>query len=265
MHKNGGSKPGPGLEGPAPGRHLALPEHPVLEGMAGPSCLVVIEPNPLLRDGLTKLLEDTRYDVLASSSTFAGLTMRSRQPPDLALIGGDDSSIIRALEECHAAYPSARRVVLNDGHGDRLGKIFEAGAHACLARDVTLRALLMTLDLALLGANIVCCPSVQVPSRSIVPAQPLDRAEVTQSKPGAAEVAHRLSSREIVILECLMHGDSNKLIAKKFQIAEATVKVHIKAILRKIRAANRTQAAIWAMSNLASRDSRREESTVAAS
>jgi two-component system nitrate/nitrite response regulator NarL len=51
-------------------------------------------------------------------------------------------------------------------------------------------------------------------------------------------------------VECLVHGDSNKGIARKLQIAEATVKVHIKAILRKIRAANRTQVAIWAMTYL---------------
>jgi two-component system nitrate/nitrite response regulator NarL len=47
-----------------------------------------------------------------------------------------------------------------------------------------------------------------------------------------------------------MDGDSNKIIARKFDITEATVKVHVKAILRKIQAKNRTQAAIWAASHL---------------
>jgi two-component system nitrate/nitrite response regulator NarL len=47
-----------------------------------------------------------------------------------------------------------------------------------------------------------------------------------------------------------MDGDSNKIIARKFDITEATVKVHVKAILRKIQAKNRTQAAIWASSHL---------------
>jgi two-component system nitrate/nitrite response regulator NarL len=50
-------------------------------------------------------------------------------------------------------------------------------------------------------------------------------------------------------LNRLIEGDSNKVIARKIDIAEATVKVHIKAILRKIHVQNRTQAAIWAMSN----------------
>jgi two-component system nitrate/nitrite response regulator NarL len=55
--------------------------------------------------------------------------------------------------------------------------------------------------------------------------------------------------REKSILRCLIEGHSNKCIARKIDIAEATVKVHVKAILRKIRVQNRTQAAIWGMNN----------------
>jgi two-component system nitrate/nitrite response regulator NarL len=59
----------------------------------------------------------------------------------------------------------------------------------------------------------------------------------------------RLTARQESILRCLIEGDSNKTIARKMKIAEATVKVHVKAILRKTRVHNRTQAAIWAMIN----------------
>src|SRR6476619_8470323 len=62
-------------------------------------------------------------------------------------------------------------------------------------------------------------------------------------------VAPQLSPREKSILRCLIAGDSNKGIARKIDIAEATVKVHVKGILRKIRVQNRTQAAIWAMNH----------------
>jgi two-component system nitrate/nitrite response regulator NarL len=61
----------------------------------------------------------------------------------------------------------------------------------------------------------------------------------------------KFSSREIEIMDCPTQGDANKLIARKFEIAEATVKVHIKAILRKIGVKNRTQAAIWAQDHVA--------------
>jgi len=57
----------------------------------------------------------------------------------------------------------------------------------------------------------------------------------------------RLSAREQCILRYLIEGDSNKLIARKTDIAEATVKVHVKALIRKIRVNNRTQAAVWGM------------------
>jgi two-component system nitrate/nitrite response regulator NarL len=59
----------------------------------------------------------------------------------------------------------------------------------------------------------------------------------------------RLSEREAQILDGLVKGHANKVIARTFDISEATVKVHIKSILRKIRVANRTQAAIWALEN----------------
>jgi two-component system nitrate/nitrite response regulator NarL len=62
-------------------------------------------------------------------------------------------------------------------------------------------------------------------------------------------MAPQLSPREKLILRCLIEGDSNKCIARKMDITEATVKVHVKAILRKIRVHNRTQAAIWGMNN----------------
>ena len=64
------------------------------------------------------------------------------------------------------------------------------------------------------------------------------------------DAAPQLSPREKLILRCLTQGDSNKSIARKIDSSEATVKVHVKAILRKIRVHNRTQAAIWGMNNL---------------
>lgn len=57
-----------------------------------------------------------------------------------------------------------------------------------------------------------------------------------------------LSSREAAILRLITEGQSNKQIARRLGIAEATVKAHMKTILRKVGAKNRTQAAVWAFS-----------------
>jgi two-component system nitrate/nitrite response regulator NarL len=59
----------------------------------------------------------------------------------------------------------------------------------------------------------------------------------------------QLSERERQILDGLVRGHANKIIARTCDITEATVKVHMKSILRKIRVSNRTQAAIWALEN----------------
>jgi two-component system, NarL family, nitrate/nitrite response regulator NarL len=68
--------------------------------------------------------------------------------------------------------------------------------------------------------------------------------------PSAAAIANKLSAREAQILVHLTRGASNKLIARGLGVAEATVKVHVKAILRKVNAANRTQAAMWAQQHM---------------
>jgi two-component system nitrate/nitrite response regulator NarL len=59
-----------------------------------------------------------------------------------------------------------------------------------------------------------------------------------------------------MILRYLTKGASNKQIARELGLAEATVKVHLKGVLRKMKAANRTQAAMWAQQhmNLAAND-----------
>ena len=50
-------------------------------------------------------------------------------------------------------------------------------------------------------------------------------------------------------LKCLAEGSSNKVIALRHCLAEATVKIHVKNILRKLKTQNRTQAALWAREN----------------
>jgi two-component system nitrate/nitrite response regulator NarL len=71
-------------------------------------------------------------------------------------------------------------------------------------------------------------------SDRLLPADPLDP---------------NLSAREEEILRYIGEGYPNKIIARKLGIMEGTVKVHVKAILRKARVGNRTQAAIWFMNN----------------
>jgi two-component system nitrate/nitrite response regulator NarL len=75
-------------------------------------------------------------------------------------------------------------------------------------------------------------------------------ATAIDNRSAVHDVERELSNREKLIMQKLISGNSNKAIARDLVITEATVKVHIKAILRKLRLRNRTQAAIWAREHL---------------
>jgi len=68
-----------------------------------------------------------------------------------------------------------------------------------------------------------------------------------RDRTSSLRIVHGLSQREEEILRSVVRGHSNKMIARTCGVTDATIKVHMKSILRKIRVANRTQAAIWAL------------------
>ena len=93
-------------------------------------------------------------------------------------------------------------------------------------------------------ANIQLFPPRLADMRS-----PEFRASAGEQQMPGNDVARSLSRRELVILRTLTEGASNKIIARKL-VFRVDVKVHMKAILRKLRLQNRTQAAIWARTHL---------------
>ena len=68
--------------------------------------------------------------------------------------------------------------------------------------------------------------------------------------PAVPAIASKLSERAAQILSHLTQGASNKHIARDLGVPEPTVKAHLKAILRKVKVANRTQAAMWAQQQM---------------
>ena len=218
---------------------------------------LLIEPNTLLREGLKRILSETPYNLTASA---ANLDEARRLCGDdgrafLLIIGATchHDETCRQIKAFKAEQPSARVAMLVDSYNlQQVFAAFEAGADAYLMKTVSCEVLVKSLDLAMLGETVF--PSAILDLVLSQPQEPEKAAdhsgfdEVGDADDGLSPKG--LSVRETVILRCLMEGDSNKLIARKFDITEATVKVHVKAILRKIRAKNRTQAAIWAASHL---------------
>jgi two-component system nitrate/nitrite response regulator NarL len=172
----------------------------------------------------------------------------------LIVDSSDDSGVaVGIIEQFKAHHPTGRVAVVGErARPTDIVSVFQAGANVYFVSILTCEAFIKALELVMLGETIL--PRELLPflesheaARGGSPSRlgPED-AEDSRTPRGGA----RLSARERYILRCIViDGASNKQIARKMNIAEATVKVHVKAILRKIRVQNRTQAAIWAMSS----------------
>jgi two-component system nitrate/nitrite response regulator NarL len=157
----------------------------------------------------------------------------------------DGSTEQSSLERCaalRAALPNARIVLMCDDCGlETIREAFAIAVDGVLAKDIGSKPLISAIALIGLGEKVI-------PSQFIDVLTAASGATSTRAWGSRASLA-QLSERELGILRQLVAGDANKLIARKLDVAEATVKAHIKAILRKLQVENRTQAAIWAISH----------------
>jgi two-component system nitrate/nitrite response regulator NarL len=168
----------------------------------------------------------------------------ARPSPDVLIV-----CLLRALEntictvgEMKAWLPMARIVfVVPKFDIEAMSACFAAGACGYLLETISRDALRESLNLVTAGEKVF--PS------ELASLFPMFTSKFENPAPGnLAPPESDLSRRELEILRCLADGQSNKVIARNLSIAEATVKVHIKRILRKARVINRTQAALWAIS-----------------
>ena len=236
---------------------------------------IVIDQNTLFREGLTRILAGTRYRVVHRCS---GLDDIPKKPAingheSLLLIGiGEDSPALASQLSSFKQQCALAHVILLGDHCELedLLTAIEAGADGYLIKQISSDALLKSIDLVFMGETILPRGILQLirdrngeelygPSPGNASETSLDSEtpEYDGNGPGADDY-QRLSNRERLILHCLTKGTSNKTIARELGIAEATVKVHIKAILRKIRVRNRTQAAVWATNQVALRNGSQE-------
>lgn len=198
----------------------------------------------LSRDGLVRILDAHGYAVLDGYETMAEIDPAS--DPALVLLSDFGAAQVAdgTIGLLRSMFPRARIVVLTDMRDPATFRsALKMGAQACLDRVTRPEALIKSLNVVMRG-NIVM-PMDAVPHLGGDGAQV--RLSVQNASAEMPPGARALSNREIEILACLADGQSNKLIARRFAIAEATVKIHVKGILRKINVQNRTQAAVWVL------------------
>ena len=206
--------------------------------------VALIDANKLFREGLKALFNDREFQITKEATTLndAIPLVSGSEAPQLLLIDptgmGDVTQVVGALK---SACPDARLVLLT-GQMDAniMASAIQAGADGFLMKDISIDALAQSLRLVMMGEKVFPTHLAALLISGKV------TGHAVADNPGSRK---GLSQREVQILRRLLAGDSNKMIANSLGITEATVKVHLKSLLRKINASNRTQAAIWALNN----------------
>ncbi len=204
--------------------------------------VVIIGRNEILREGLRRILADQGFSVIAAVSEHQSFIGNAGStPPQLMIV--DAETVDEGIDICallREAYPEPRIVMIGDRHDlETIARAFAVGIDGYLVKAIACDALVGSLRLIMLGEKVVPSKTLE----ALTDGRPVDHVRSGNGH----ETNLGLTDREIEILGRLVEGDPNKVISRRLLITEATVKVHIKAILRKLNVINRTQAAIWAV------------------
>ena len=201
--------------------------------------LYIVGGTSLFRRGLASFLEDSPFEVAAEFDSFELCIEAAGTPEAIIFIAsGDPADPSKAVHALLDAFADARVLVLSaELSVDELGACLKVGASGYVLNSVSKDVLNHSLRLILLGETVF-------PSQL---AAAWATGQLSNADRGDSRALDILTQRENEILACLTEGSSNKIIARQLGITEATVKIHMKSLVRKLGVQNRTQAALWAI------------------
>jgi len=208
--------------------------------------VLLIDDHALVRKGIEELLQSRGVQVVASVGSGEEGVRRARElPADLILLDVKMPGLngIETLRALRAAGVRAPVVMLTMSREDAdLAAALRAGAQGYLLKDIEPEELVPALEAALQGNNVVARELVGTLARLV------GKAETPPASPPRPPARFaELTPRELEILECIADGQSNKMIARALEITDGTVKLHVKAILRKLGMRSRVEAAVAAV------------------
>lgn len=255
--------------------------------MTAKAGILIVDDRCLFREGLKCVLREQGFEVEGEERSFTAALQRLRASAEgIDILLGDPGARLdeelAAAAAIRQQFPGAKVVLLTDRMTPAwLEQTAKVDAAGFLLHDISPEALKHSLNLVLTGEQIVltATPRNLRPVHQGIPVKaddsagdmlavlagrelPAEGSDDTISRrtpnlvPDLSDLeggdapstaCASLSAREKQILDCLAGGLSNKLIARKLDMAEATVKVHVRTLLRKLKAKNRTQAAILSL------------------
>ncbi|MCB1901395.1 two-component system response regulator NarL [Cognatazoarcus halotolerans] len=206
--------------------------------------VLLVDDHPLFRRGLSQLIQTiASFALIGEASGGAeGIELQQRLQPDLMLLDLNmrDISGLEVLRAIKATDTDTRILIITvSDHGEDLVAALRAGADGYLLKDMEPEQMVDRLKAAANGQVVVSDSLTHLLASAL-------RGEPRPESPEDAG----LTEQELRIIERLASGLSNKLIARDLDIAEGTVKVHVKHILRKLNLRSRVEAAVWAVGHL---------------
>jgi len=189
--------------------------------------ILIVDDHPLLREGIVSLVEKQADMAIVAEASNGNEALRLFQQhiPDITLMDLRLPGMngIEAMTAILAEFPAAKIIVLTTVSGDaQILRALKAGARGYLLKDLLRKELLEAIRTVQAGRK-------RIPSE--IAAQIAEHASDTT-----------LTRREIEVLQLIASGNPNKLVADKLSVTEDTIKMHVKNILCKLDANDRTHA-----------------------
>jgi len=204
--------------------------------------VMLVDDHPLLRKGLSQLisLEDNLDVICEASSGEEAISTLAHCKPDIILLDLEMKGIngLETLSRLRKLNIQSKIVMLtvSDNETDVL-QALKFGADGYLLKDSEPEDIISQLYKALDGELVLSPALNQIIARSI------------QGTANTPTLFEKLTKREVEVLKLIAQGASNKAIGRTFSITEATVKVHVKNLLKKLNLRSRVDAAVWAVEN----------------
>ena len=206
--------------------------------------IALIDPKPLTRRSIAEMLAEALPDHLtvAASSCEELLEMQNKSigSPRLIIVyirsaGVADCCVQNALQLVRLRLPEAQVVVFSDRDDvEDVNEALTCGMRGYIPTSVE-------AEVAFAALRLIDAGGIYIPAHERRPAT--GKPEIAVASERRLPVDLDLTSRELSVLDLLREGTPNKLIAAGLNMEESTVKVHVRNILKKLHAANRTHAA----------------------
>lgn len=205
--------------------------------------ILVVDDHVLIREALRSVLQELRPDavVIDASSCVEATNLASVHSGELELIlldlGLPDGDGFKLLADLRSLYPAVAAVVLSAAKDrETVIKSLDLGALGFIPKSATRAVMTSALQLVFAGG-------IYVPPEILQRGHDVPQANVASVRATSPSDAG-LTERQVDVLALMMQGKSNKAICRELDLAEATVKNHVTAVLKALKVTNRTEAVV---------------------